>query len=955
MCATVAGLVALNGAVTPAYAVASGNDPNAIVKYQETDAAEPVPSTREEALAAYAKAKQDVADTQAAKASAEKTLITAEKAASTATTAHEGAKAAAEAAEKAAERAFEAATEDAKTAVTDAEHAIAAAKAAIEAARVDKQAAENAVATAKAEAEATKAAYDRALEGSEDVKAIADELDAAKSALDAAKVSVTTADGKAAEATDALATAEDAAKDASAAKADAEDALSKANDAIATADDAVKAAEDVLASANATAADKAAELAALADAKDAAEAAHATAKAASDKAAEDLAAAKAEAEAASSKVLSLYDFFVDMGADAAIDEFSRTYKGELVTEVNEATHSGKAGDATDYRNVLASLQTIRDLNAIRASLGLNELLVSDTLMAQETVSCNWSSNHLDHSVDAGNENLAWGWNKPLDGWYDYEKAIYDEAVATNTYKGKALPEGWVDKGPAYVCYALPELWHAVGHYLNVINPTFNFVGSASNNAEGTWGKLVMGQSYSQDVIGWTGTVDEFEARFTAWVDDHAADDPTVESAAAIEAAEATLADANAKTAEAKAAFDAATAALDAKTAEADTAKAAAEDAKAELDAATDDLNKAIETANAAADDADAAKTAAAAADEAVAAAKASVAAAEKAAEAAKAAEKAAAARVAAAETAAKDAGDKMAAVNAAKSAHDAACAAVESAKAAESAADAAIEAAEASATESEATLAAANDKLDRAGKLSVADAMSMPIEDAEFAYLNDHVKAVKAARINVETYQARVLDAQSAVENACIKRDDANAAWAAAVAKLAAFENDYADLLAPVQSAPDSNASVEGGSSPNNPSPPSYGIGTPTPMTEQTNSSKPTPMNAGLGAAAFDYGPRGSVPSARAIGEESASNLAEENDTAVDTTVSSNQDLRKGADDARTSKKSTSAPSPSTDNADAKSGAANDKGISPGFAGASIAATIGLAVIGAILRLRFFL
>lgn len=214
--------------------------------------------------------------------------------------------------------------------------------------------------------------------------------------------------------------------------------------------------------------------------------------------------------------LSLYDFFVDMDSDYAILQFTRSDNGTLLTEINEATHRGKAGDATDCRNVLRALDTIRDLNEVRASLGLNELLVSDELMARETVSTNWSTNNIAHSTGCGAENLAWGWDKPVDGWYGSEKIIWDQAVETGTYKDAELPDGWQAMSAPQLSKKAPEFYQAVGHYLNCINPNYTAVGAACNTI-GNIARVTMGQTYRSVPNDDTYTVDEWEARLRAWM------------------------------------------------------------------------------------------------------------------------------------------------------------------------------------------------------------------------------------------------------------------------------------------------------------------------------------------------------------------------------------------------------------------------------------------------------
>lgn len=221
--------------------------------------------------------------------------------------------------------------------------------------------------------------------------------------------------------------------------------------------------------------------------------------------------------AETAECLSLYDFFVDMDSDRAILQFTRSDNGTLLTEINEATHRGKAGDATDCRNVLRALDTIRDLNEVRASLGLNELLVSDELMARETVSTNWSASNIAHSTGSGAENLAWGWDKPVEGWYASEKITWDKALESGTYKGEALPEGWQTMSASKLNASVPDFYHAVGHYLNCIDKTYKYAGAACNTAAHAINGIAMGQTYRSYANDNAFTVDEWEARLRAWM------------------------------------------------------------------------------------------------------------------------------------------------------------------------------------------------------------------------------------------------------------------------------------------------------------------------------------------------------------------------------------------------------------------------------------------------------
>lgn len=278
-------------------------------------------------------------------------------------------------------------------------------------------------------------------------------------------------------------------------------------------EDAVTAAEQALSSAEA-------DSAAAAENEHKAAHEHAIAASALESAQELLNALRAENPGQT--VVSLYDFFYDMESMNALSAFTRTYGGQVVSEVTNATSSGTPGDATDYRNVLLALDTIRELNDIRAAIGLEELRITDDLMARETVSVNWSAVNIAHSLGSGAENLAWGWDDPVSGWYDYEKEIYDSALENGSveigYREIVLEDGWEKMTPSQLSKAYPEFYIAVGHYLNVVSVSFRYVGAAVNTESDTIGTIACGQSYSASTRDKQSfTPDEWEIRFMSWV------------------------------------------------------------------------------------------------------------------------------------------------------------------------------------------------------------------------------------------------------------------------------------------------------------------------------------------------------------------------------------------------------------------------------------------------------
>src|SRR5699024_5002688 len=86
------------------------------------------------------------------------------------------------------------------------------------------------------------------------------------------------------------------------------------------------------------------------------------------------------------------------------------------------------------------------------------------------------------------ENLAWGYNpsrgeSPFRGWYDDEKAMYEDAVASGDYPGLE------DMTPYEMSRAYPNLYNQVGHYLNIIDPDSTTTGFAVAGN----GQMIQGQ------------------------------------------------------------------------------------------------------------------------------------------------------------------------------------------------------------------------------------------------------------------------------------------------------------------------------------------------------------------------------------------------------------------------------------------------------------------------------
>lgn len=214
-----------------------------------------------------------------------------------------------------------------------------------------------------------------------------------------------------------------------------------------------------LAAAQAAKADADADAAAAANATAVAQSAYDTANAA-------LEAAKAELAQYQEKAkLGSLGFFQEVGATMAVKHltnpdacFKEEYRaGGVGTDPNNLNDPKSA---TSLDNMKLALETMAKVNDIREANGLKTLGISSAMMAAGQINLNYSITHKPFyhapSNIGGAENIARGLSDPFVGWYDSEKTLYD----------KDMEDGQLDN---------PE---KVGHYLNILEPGFNFYGCA---------------------------------------------------------------------------------------------------------------------------------------------------------------------------------------------------------------------------------------------------------------------------------------------------------------------------------------------------------------------------------------------------------------------------------------------------------------------------------------------
>ena len=220
----------------------------------------------------------------------------------------------------------------------------------------------------------------------------------------------------------------------------------------------------------------------------------------------------------------------------------------------------------NLENMKLSLEILEQLNELRKGDGLHELKVDTNLMAFSQVAAMWAQHYSNggwgdtssgvnssniHSVASGNnlsENAVWngtdgeaGVTQAMDQWYTLEKAVYDSDDAADfraelerlysevesvVVDGRRLQTKGNWNNCVYVVSKYDkfhDIYKATGHYLNVVNPSHQYMGAAYagstsytqwNTYEQTFdfsgnGKFDNGEIY---------TVDGFIAAFNKYYD-----------------------------------------------------------------------------------------------------------------------------------------------------------------------------------------------------------------------------------------------------------------------------------------------------------------------------------------------------------------------------------------------------------------------------------------------------
>ena len=272
-------------------------------------------------------------------------------------------------------------------------------------------------------------------------------------------------------------------------------------------------------------------------------------------------------------------FFESRGSTEAV----KVLTDKTVNANLDAIKLGQAGDATSLENMKKALEWVHTTNDYRAKHNLPALSINDTLMAMAQADADWSSINYGHAMifNVG-ENLAWGYDNPVEPWYA-EKSIYDAAVKKDPSIASMSAYELSQKNPS--------LYHQVGHYLNIIDPEWTITGVGTTNTTN-------GYKCDSEVFLWpnksygkTQTVNDYINSFNTYYDG-LKQAPAVYQEALKKLNEATS-HTNAAKSELLKAMDAAKAAA----AKADSTKQAYDAASADVAAAQKAYDEAVYNAN----------------------------------------------------------------------------------------------------------------------------------------------------------------------------------------------------------------------------------------------------------------------------------------------------------------------------------------------------------------------
>jgi peptidoglycan hydrolase CwlO-like protein len=206
---------------------------------------------------------------------------------------------------------------------------------------------------------------------------------------------------------------------------------------------------------------------------------------------------------------------VEKAIEIIKDTNGSTQNGSTVNIIGAFTNLGAENDATNLENMKIALENVIQGNNLRWNNGLNNLKITNELMAIAQKQLNWSKSTLAHSqaYDVA-ENLAWGYTDSYVGWYDEEKVIYDQYIAN----GDTLETIKADD----------EKYSTVGHYLNIIESSYKTTGFAHVEGSDVLYDIAESQTFDTNYGG--VTVYDYYESFMKYYNELKSDIATAKSA-----------------------------------------------------------------------------------------------------------------------------------------------------------------------------------------------------------------------------------------------------------------------------------------------------------------------------------------------------------------------------------------------------------------------------------------
>lgn len=243
---------------------------------------------------------------------------------------------------------------------------------------------------------------------------------------------------------------------------------------------------------------------------------------------------KAAVEAAQKKLESLNDAYQDalnqwnQGSYGYFKSIHAEYPLYMMEDENltnkDNLYECKLGvdtDPTNLDNMIATIDYIKQCNALRKQNGLNELKVDLSLVVIAQIDASGNIAQLEHNskwthlglYNCG-ENIAYGpkYYNPFKGWYDSEYKLYQDAIASGKYPN-------LENMTSMEVYSTwPDLWEKIGHYYNILDERYNYTGFAlGQTVKVNPGCIDYSQTFGFTGSDYTMTVDEYEKSLTSYV------------------------------------------------------------------------------------------------------------------------------------------------------------------------------------------------------------------------------------------------------------------------------------------------------------------------------------------------------------------------------------------------------------------------------------------------------